>query len=253
MERQPLDSLEYESTYLELRPDFERLSDTTDASLPARRRGPVPVNDAVASSYGIATADTGIVRTGPRTIPAPPFYLSQRAVVRAHAPRRPAGPPVALLRRSTRRPFSAVRSDQLPSRHRARSRKLPGFGLLMVVSASLGIVAELDVRAARILFVALTGALLSGWVRLAWRGTPRPRLFDASITRVLDRLVTAIGAFFAIALWAEYAPQASVAVSKAGVLVMGGVGLIIGLVATALQTWCEVMRILGDAAHRDLA
>jgi hypothetical protein len=41
MERQPLDSLEYESTYLELRPDCERLSDSTDASLPARRRGEV--------------------------------------------------------------------------------------------------------------------------------------------------------------------------------------------------------------------
>ena len=106
----------------------------------------------------------------------------------------------------------------------------------MVLSASLGIVAELDVRAARILFVALTGALLSGWVRLAWRGTPRPRLFDASITRVLDRLVTAIGAFFAIALWTEYAPQASVAFSKTGVLVMGGIGLIIGLVAAARHT-----------------
>ena len=235
MEREPLDSAEYESTYLELRPDCERLSDTTDASLPARRRGDVPAHNTVAS-YGIAPADTGIVRAAPRTIPAPPLHLCQRIVVRAHAPRRAAGPPVGLLRRSTRRPFSAVRSGQLPSRHRARCWTLLGPGLLVVVSASLGIVAELDVRAARGLFVALTGVLLLGWARLAWRGTPRPEAFDAAVARVLDRLVTALGTFFAITLWAEYAPQASVAFSKTGVLVMGGIGLIIGLVAAARHT-----------------
>jgi hypothetical protein len=125
--------------------------------------------------------------------------------------------------------------------------------MLVTVSVSLGIVAELDARAARSLFVALTGVLLLGWARLAWRGTPRPGPFDADVARVLDRLVTAIGTFFAIALWAEYAPRASVALSKTGVLVMGGVGPIIGLVAAARQTWCEVRRIFGDAAHRDLA
>jgi hypothetical protein len=105
-----------------------------------------------------------------------------------------------------------------------------------VVSASVGIVAELDVRAARSLFVALTGVLLLGWTRLAWRGTPRPGSFDAAIARVLDRMVTALGTFFAIALWAEYAPQASVAFSQAGVVVMGEVGLIFSLVAAARHT-----------------
>jgi hypothetical protein len=49
-------------------------------------------------------------------------------------------------------------------------------------------------------------------------------------------LVTALGTFFAIALWAQYAPQASVAFSKTGVLVIGGIGLIIGLVASARGT-----------------
>jgi hypothetical protein len=53
---------------------------------------------------------------------------------------------------------------------------------------------------------------------------------------VLDRSVTALGTFFAIALWAEYAPQASVAFSKTGVIVMAGVGLIIGLVGAARHT-----------------
>jgi hypothetical protein len=92
------------------------------------------------------------------------------------------------------------------------------------------------VRAARSQFVALTGVMLLGWARLAWRGAPRPGPFDAAVARVLDRLVTAHGTFFAIALWAEYAPQASVAFSKTGVLVMGGVGLIIGLVTAARHT-----------------
>ena len=40
-----------------------------------------------------------------------------------------------------------------------------GPGLLVVVSASLGIVARLDVRAARSLFVVLKGVLLLGWAR----------------------------------------------------------------------------------------
>lgn len=105
-----------------------------------------------------------------------------------------------------------------------------------MVSASLGIVAELDVREVRSLFVALSGVLLLGWARLAWRGTPRPGPFDAAVARVLDRMLTALGTFFAIALWAEYAPQASVAFSKAGVIVMGGLGLIIGLVAAVRHT-----------------
>lgn len=196
MERQPLDSAEYESTYLELRPDCERV--------------------------------------GPRTIPPP--ALCPPTVVRAPPPRRRAGPPVGLLRRSTRRPFSAVRSDPLPSRYKARCPTLLGPGVLVVISASLGIVAELDARAARTLFVALTGVLLLGWARLAWRGTPRPGPFDGAVARVLDRMVTALGTFFAIALWAEYAPQASVAFSKTGVIVMGGVGLIIGLLAAVRHT-----------------
>jgi hypothetical protein len=111
-----------------------------------------------------------------------------------------------------------------------------GSSLLVMVSASLGIVAELDVRATRSLFVSLTGVLLVAWARLAWRGTSRVGPFDAAVARVLDRLVTALGTFFAIAVWAEYAPQASVTFSKTGVLVMGAVGLIISLVAAARHT-----------------
>jgi len=235
MERQPLDSLEYESTYLELRPGCERLGDTNDPPLPVRRRRDGSAH-ATVPAYGTVPVNSGIVRVGPRTIPAPPLHFCPRTAVRGHAPRLSAGPPVGLPRRSTRRRFSAVRSDQLPSRHQARCWTLLGPGLLVAVSASLDIVAELEVRAARSLFVALIGVLLLGWARLAWRGTPRPGPFGAAVARVLDRIVTALGTFFAIGLWAEYAPQASVAFSKTAVIVMGGIGLIIGLVAAAGHT-----------------
>ena len=232
MERQWLDILEYESTYLELRPDSVRLSDTTDASLPDGRRGDVPADDMVVY-YGIAPADTGTVQAGPRTNPASPLYLCPRTVVRAHGPRRPAGLPVGFVRRSTRQRFSAVRSDPRPSRRRARYWALLRPRLLVVASASLGMVAELDVRAARSLFVALTGALLLGWARLAWRGMPRAGPFDVAVARVLDRLVTALGTFFAIAVWAEYAPQASATFAKTVVLVLCGFGVISGLLAVS--------------------
>jgi hypothetical protein len=86
------------------------------------------------------------------------------------------------------------------------------------------------------MFLAFTGVLLLGWARLAWRAKPRAEPFGAAAAHVLDRLVTALGTFFAIALWAQYAPQASVAFSKTGVLVIGGIGLIIGLVASARGT-----------------
>ena len=76
------------------------------------------------------------------------------------------------------------------------------------------------------------------WGGRGWPGAGRRVAgpFDAAVARGVDRLVTALGTFFAIALWAEYAPQASGAFSKTGVLVMGGVGLIIGLVAAARHT-----------------
>jgi hypothetical protein len=102
-----------------------------------------------------------------------------------------------------------------------------------VVGASLGIVAELDARAARSLFVALTGVLLLGWARLAWRGTPRAGPFDAAVTRSVDRLVTAVGTFFAIALWARYAALASTSVARTVLLVLCALGLIRGLLSAA--------------------
>jgi hypothetical protein len=234
MERQPLDSLEYESTYLELRPVRERLSHTTDVPLLARLRAGVQMNDAIAS-HGIAAAGSGIAVSGPRTTPASPPDLSPRMAGGAPAQvvHRPAGSPASLLHDTSARRYSRESSGQLISPHRRRYRTLLVSSLLVVASASLGVVADLDLRATRALFVALTGVLLLGWARLAWRGKPRAEPFGSTASRVLDRLVTAVGTFFAIALWASYAPQASAAFSKTVVLVMCCVGLIGGLVATS--------------------
>jgi hypothetical protein len=97
----------------------------------------------------------------------------------------------------------------VPSGHLSSRRRLPFWpltasGLLVVVSAAIGIVADLDVHTAQPLFVALTGVLLLSWARLAWPSTPRGGPFVADITRGLDRLVTALGTFFAFRLWAKY-------------------------------------------------
>jgi len=233
MEREPLDSAEYESTYLELRPVCERLSRTTDTALLARLRTEVQMNDEIAS-YGIAAAGSGIAVPGRRTAPASPSDLSPRTEggAPAHVVHRPAGPPASLLRVISARRYSRASSGQLISRHRRRYRTLLVSSLPVVASASIGGV-DLDLRATRALFVALTGVLLLGWARLAWRGKPRAEPFGSTASRVLDRLVTGVGTFFAIALWAKYAPQASAAFSKTVVLVMCGVGLIGGLVATS--------------------
>lgn len=63
MVRKPLDSIEYELTYLELRPESERLSDTMDPPVVAPRRRDERVDDAVAV-YGIAAVDTDIQGCG---------------------------------------------------------------------------------------------------------------------------------------------------------------------------------------------
>jgi hypothetical protein len=108
---------------------------------------------------------------------------------------------------------------------------MAGSGLLLVPSVSLGIVVDLDLRAARDVFLVVTGVLLLAWGRLAWSGRPRPEAFGTAVTRVVDRLVTAVGTFFAIALWAKYAPHASAAFARTVVLVLCGLGLMRGLLA----------------------
>jgi hypothetical protein len=66
MEREPLDSIEYESTYLELRPESERLRHTMAAPILARPDG--PIHHAI-DLYGIAAAETGIASLGHRRAP----------------------------------------------------------------------------------------------------------------------------------------------------------------------------------------
>jgi hypothetical protein len=225
MERQPLDSLEYESTYLELRPPGERLSDMTDAPRPAGSRADAHVHDAAASNEFVS-AGAGIAVPGPRTMSASPPDLSPRTAGRT-PPRTvhsPAGLPARMPLLSTGRQWSEVSSRLLASPRRPRVSGQVGSSLLVVTSASLGLAAALDVRAARGLFVALTGVLLLGWARVAWRGAPRAEPFGAAATRMVDRLVTALGTFFAIALWAKYAPEAAAELSKTALLVLCGVG-----------------------------
>ena len=106
---------------------------------------------------------------------------------------------------------------------------LKGQSALLALSTSLGLVTTLDTRTGQTLFVALTGVLILAWAQLAWHATPRAEPFGAAANRLVDRSVTAVGTFFAIALWAKYAPQASAGFSRTSVLVLCGVGLMAGL------------------------
>jgi hypothetical protein len=105
--------------------------------------------------------------------------------------------------------------------------------IVVTLSASLGVIAYVDPRAALALLVAITGVLILAWARLAWCGTPRPRPFSGSASRVADRFVTALGTFFAIALWARYAPEAAAGFSRTVVLTVCGLGLIAGVLGAS--------------------
>jgi hypothetical protein len=192
MEREPLDSVEYKSTCLELRPACERPTGATDAPILARRAATVHVDGGAVASNGrlAATAEIIIAPSGPRTTPTTHFDLALEAVSRSGVePAHPSGGP-------TDRPLPVpggrcpdVTSDHLISLHRPHSWPVVASSLLVAVSASLGVVADFDQRAAQRLFVSLTGVLLLRWARLAWRSTPRAGPFGADITRGLDRLV----------------------------------------------------------------
>lgn len=236
MEREPLDSIEYESTYLELRPARELPTGTTDAPIFARRAATVQVDGGAVAWNGRlpATAEIIIAPSGPRMMPTNRPDVALEVVGRSGAePALPAGGPPDRTPRVAGGHCPVVASDHLISLHRPHSWRLVASSLLVVVSASLGVVADLDQRAGQRLFVALTGVLLLSWARLAWRGTPRAGPFGADITRGLDRLATALGTFFAIALWARYATHASATFSRTIVVMLCGVGLISGLLAAA--------------------
>ena len=136
MVRKPLDSIEYELTYLELRPESERLSDTMDPPVVALRRRDERVDDAVAV-YGIAAVDTDIrVVEAHATPPLPADLHRVGGPAQAHAVQR-----VGLI---SRRP---------PSPRRLRSWTLLQLSVV-AVSTSLGPIAAFDARAAHALFVA---------------------------------------------------------------------------------------------------
>lgn len=235
MDREPLDSVEYESTYLELRPLRERLSGMTDAAALTARLAAAGLDAVTVASNGLGAPGTkiSVEALRPVSIPvtrpalAPPATDGRcAAALHSRAAALPKSPRVA-----------SEGYSHMPSRHLIpprRRRPFPRFPCgLAVVSASLGVVADLDMPAARVLFVALTGALITSWARIAWHERARAGPFDLVVTRAMDRLVTAAGTFFAIALWARYAPDASAALSRAVVVVLCGLGAIAGLLAAA--------------------
>jgi hypothetical protein len=203
-----LDSIEYECTYLELRPARERLTVTTDAPILARRAATMQADGGAVASNGhlAAIAEIIIGPPGRRATPTVRPDLALQAVGRSAAEpdRLPGGPPGRTLRvAGGRRPD--VASDRLISL-RPPSRPLVASSLLVVVSAAIGVVADLEQRAGP---------------------------FGADITRGLDRLVAVLGTCFAGALWARCAPHASATFSRTIVVLLCGVGLIGGVVAAA--------------------
>jgi hypothetical protein len=232
MEREPLDSIEYESTYLELRPESETLSWTRDASILGRRRTDGRADDVITSD-AVAVTVTGIAVRRACTTSAPPADLPR---IVGDAPEHP----VCFSARPPSGPTGSSMARRCPGTPpgRAATRRFLRSGTLLQVtvltlSTSLGVIAYVDAHAARAFLVALTGVLILAWARLAWRGTPRPRPFGGSSTRVADRFVTALGTFFAIALWARYAPQSSAEFSRTVVLVACGLGLMAGVLGAS--------------------
>ena len=230
MEREPLDSVEYESSYLELRPTWERVTGRTEA--PDLTRLPQVDVGAVASTP-YPPADISLETVDPPRSPTSPRNLAGQAVLLRH-PRavHPPGAPGDTPRRITAGCCPCVAGHRA-SRQRLRCWSLLGSGLVVAVSACLGFVADLEQHAARGLFIAVAGVLILGWARLAWRGTARAGPFGADIAQGVDRLVTALGTFFAVALWARYANHASAAFSRTIVVLLCGVGLVGGVIAPA--------------------
>jgi hypothetical protein len=223
MKREPLDSIEYESTYLELRPARERLTVTTDRPIPACHAAMMRVDaGAVAANPRVATtAEILIAPPGRRAAPTVRPDLALKGVgpsgtVAVHFA---SGPPERPLH-VTGGQSPDVAWGHLTSLRRSRLWMALPSSLLVVVSASLGIVAEANARSARGLFVAIGGILMLAWAWLAWRGTPRTGPFGPAVTRAMDRSVTVLGTFFAVALWARYAPHASAPFSRAIVVVV---------------------------------
>lgn len=235
MECEPLGSIEYESTYLELRPARERVTGTTEAPNLTRRPatkhfdvGAIGSSVYAAADFSVATLDVPRSLVSPQNLAGQPVGRWPPQAV--HPPDGPPEIPLRITAGSSR----GGAAGHLGSRCRPRSWALLGSSLVVAVSACLAVVADLDPHAARSLFIGVVGVLILGWARLAWCGTSRSEPFGTAVSRVLDRAVTAVGTFFAIALWAKFAPYASAAFSRTVVLALCGIGLILGLLAARL-------------------
>ena len=149
MGREPLDSIGYESTYLELRPMRERLNSTADAPILAARPAPAQAYGGAVASNGIAAAAAAmsIDASGLRTIPATPPGLAIRSLHRSCR----AGD--SSSRRRARELRCGSGADGVPACHRghqpwlrdSRSWTCLRFGLVVAITA-VDVVAELDLH-----------------------------------------------------------------------------------------------------------
>lgn len=151
MGREPLDSIGYESTYLELRPMRERLNSTAGAPILAARPAPAQAYGGAVASNGIAAAAAAmsIDASGLRTIPATPPGLAIRSLHRSCR----AGD--SSSRRRARELRCGSGADGVPACHRghqpwlrdSRSWTCLRFGLVVAITA-VDVVAELDLHGA---------------------------------------------------------------------------------------------------------
>ena len=220
MEREPLDSLEYESTYLELRPFHERLTATLEA-------GPVEAELARCTASASAVSPAGRGEPLPLVVSHPVVAGWRLTAPLARQPRPgfaiapPAFPPARSAPLSTEPSSARAR----PGRHRRSALRPLG---LAIASGVLGYAGDRDPRETHLALVIFAGASLSCWARLAWRAKAPPGPFGPEVTRTVHRTVTAVGTFFAVALWARYAPEASASLSRTFALGLCGLGLIGG-------------------------
>lgn len=234
MEREPLDSREYESTYRELRPDRERLTTTVEAERVDPDLAPRTASTSAFLPTGrgepLSLVDSYLTRRS---------WLLTAPLAPQPSPRPAIAPPACLPARSAPLPAGPSSARTAP-RHR-RSSALQPLGLA-VASGLVGYAAVRDPRAAHLALVILAGASLSCWARLAWQAKPPPGPFGLAVTRTVDRAVTAVGTFFAVALWARYAPDASASFSRTLVLALCGLGLIGGLLVTVRDLFAGPIR-----------
>ena len=192
-----------------------------------------------ASASAVPPAGRGEPSSLVDSYPATCSSLLTAPVARQPSPRSAIASPACLPARSAPLPTGPSSAPTAPRRRRRSALQPLGVAL---ASALVGYAAGRDPRAAHLAVVILAGVSLSCWARLAWRAKPPPGPFGLAVTRTVDRAVTAVGTFFAVALWARYAPDASASFSRTLVLALCGLGLIGGSLATVRNLFAGPVR-----------